>query len=602
MTKAPTASRGLLACLPTVRRLVALAIVCGCVAAIGGAPAAAQTFYVATDGNDLTGDGTAANPWGSIERGLAHLHDQGLDGSTLLVRPGTYAQRQRLIGTFTQGVEVRSETPYAARLHSNDRPVVAYANPRGASGITLEGFDIAHVGSGASPLVVHIDGGGGNAGIEKLTLRDNVIHDSYDNDLLKINNGAVDVVVENNIFYNQTGSDEHIDVNSVENLTIRDNIFFNDFAGSGRSNANNTSSYIVVKDSNADDDAFVGAAHVSVQRNVFLNWEGNTGASFVLVGEDAMPYIEARDVLVENNLMLGNSENVMRAAFGVKSGAQIVFRNNTVSGDLPSLAYAFRLLAENPLVTNDQIKFYNNIWSDPTGTMGASFGSGNDFSDTPAGDTTNWTLLNNLYDNGKAPIPSDPSEMINYTDDAARIVSDSGLPLLHSVVLPRFNQANATFADGSTSIREAFVRLVRQYGVPDPNSAGVDRALPAHSPTDDILGNPRGSLPDLGAAEQRALPVGDWDEDGDVDGRDFLGIQRTNPGNLAGWQDHFGQHALAPGSGLPTPEPASLLLLLSTAGSIGLLTRRRPQNPDSIGFRLARESARTPTSPTCVGL
>jgi len=48
---------------------------------------------------------------------------------------------------------------------------------------------------------------------------------------VKINNGAGEVTVEGNIFYNQQGSDEHIDVNSATDVVIQDNIFFNDFAG-----------------------------------------------------------------------------------------------------------------------------------------------------------------------------------------------------------------------------------------------------------------------------------------------------------------------------------------------------------------------------------
>ena len=38
----------------------------------------------------------------------------------------------------------------------------------------------------------------------------------------------------NNVFYNQSGSDEHIDINSVTDVLVQDNVFFNDFAGSGR--------------------------------------------------------------------------------------------------------------------------------------------------------------------------------------------------------------------------------------------------------------------------------------------------------------------------------------------------------------------------------
>ena len=58
------------------------------------------------------------------------------------------------------------------------------------------------------------------------------------------------------------------------------NIFFNDFAGSGRSNNNDTSSHIVIKDSN------LGSHNITVRRNVFLNWEGSTGSNFILIGED----------------------------------------------------------------------------------------------------------------------------------------------------------------------------------------------------------------------------------------------------------------------------------------------------------------------------
>ena len=59
-------------------------------------------------------------------------------------------------------------------------------------------------------------------------------------------------------------------MNSVTDVTIRDNIFFNDFAGSGRTNNNDTGSFIVVKDSNAGDDEQIGSERITVRRNVFL--------------------------------------------------------------------------------------------------------------------------------------------------------------------------------------------------------------------------------------------------------------------------------------------------------------------------------------------
>src|SRR5690606_5844235 len=143
---------------------------------------------------------------------------------------------------------------YAARLR-NDATVVTIFE---GQGITLSGFDIAHAGPGAGPLVIQIqdligDPGGADA-VSRIVLRNNIIHDSYNNDLIKLNNGARDVTIERNIFYNQAGSDEHIDINSVANVSIQDNIFFSDFAASGRSNEQDTSSYIVIKDSNGDED------------------------------------------------------------------------------------------------------------------------------------------------------------------------------------------------------------------------------------------------------------------------------------------------------------------------------------------------------------
>lgn len=451
--------------------------------------AAQQTWYVATTGIDSSGRGSEALPFATITFAL----DQASSGDLILVEPGVYNGRIRIRGQFNPDVTIRSRQPYRAQLRHNSTVLTIYNGSVGVAGVTIEGFDIAHSGAGAAPLVVQIQSESPQVS-ERITLRDNILHNSFNNDILKINNGARQIRVIGNLFYNQTGSDEHIDINSVDDVLVEGNVFFNDFAASGRVNGNDTASYIVIKDSNAGDDVYLGSRNIRVRRNVFLNWQGSTGSNFLLCGEDGTANFEAFDLLLENNLMLGNSANTMRAAFGVKGCRDVVFRSNTVVGNLPSLAFAMRLNREgsNPQLQN--IQFYNNIWSDPTGTM-------DDFSDTPPADTQSFTLNNNLYYNGGSAIPTDGSELVNISNDSAAIVGDPKLPAQGGLQTPVWNPNTQQFAGGHGRIIDVFRHLARTYGRPAPDGAGVSMSRVDQLPADDILGQPRGTGRSIGAAE-----------------------------------------------------------------------------------------------------
>ena len=451
----------------------------------------AQTVYVATNGVDSSAnDGSIGQPWRTITYAL----DQVSDGTLILVRPGLYSGRVRIRGQFANGVTVRSEIPYQAQLRHDATVLTIFNDAADIEGITLEGFDIAHSGPGASALVVQIQDGF-NRETRRITLRDNVLHDSFNNDILKINNGASEISVLGNLFYNQTGSDEHIDVNSVADVLIEGNVFFNDFAASGRPVLNDTSSYIVIKDSNGTDDEYLGSSNITVRRNQFLHWEGSTGSNFVLLGEDGQSFFEADGVLIENNLMLGDSANVMRAAFGCKGVRNVVFRSNTVSGNLPSLAFAMRLNTEGANQANQNISFYNNIWSDPSMTM-------DDFSDTPPGETSSFTIDNNLYWNGGAAIPVDPAELVNLTDDAQARLGDPALGSLSGLVLPVYAPGTGLIGGQHARIADAFVALATAFGEIGSGSAAIDQARADVMPADDLLGRPRLGPPDIGAWER----------------------------------------------------------------------------------------------------
>lgn len=440
---------------------------------------------------DDSNSGTAEQPWATIEYAAETIPDSTC---TIWVENGLYEGSHRINRRFETQTTIQAINPYQVILESNETVI----SISGATNVILEGFIFQHIDSNAEPIVVYIDGSRDGMA-EDIILRNNIFRNAYNNDLLKILDGVRFTTIENNVFYNQGPNDDHIDVNSVTDITIQDNIFFNDFAGSNMPDPGDTKAFITVKDSNENSDGLLGSERVTIRRNVFLNWQGGS-EPFLQIGNDGKPYHEAEDIWIENNLMIGNSADDVNTVIALAGVKNVYITNNTIVGDMPARAYALRIESkgENPL--NENIFFYNNIWSDPTGTMGAGpSNSENEFSDGHPEDNINLLVDNNLYWNGDEPIP--PGEVVSpLLDDAGRILAD---PLLNTdqseVVLPRWT--GAAFLSGNLTIREEFVRLVMLYGQIPAGSPAVDQANAEFAPADDILGHIRSSMPDLGAHE-----------------------------------------------------------------------------------------------------
>lgn len=457
-----------------------------CLTVLHSVSAFAQTYYVAVDGSDAPDRGSQQSPWATISYAI----DNVADGATILVGAGTYNGQVRLDQKFTSGIVIRSTPLYQARLrHNNGAAVICFT----CQGVTLEGFDIAHSTDNNRALVIQIQ----TSDARDVVLRNNIIHDSTNNDLLKINNGTRDILVQGNLFYNQAGSDEHIDINSVENVTVIDNVFFNSTSQAV------TSSYVLVKDSNGNSDGIVGSKDIKIRRNIFFNWQGNSGQSFVRIGEDNTPTFEAQNVLIENNLMLGNSSRMMRSAFTVGGSKDIRFQFNTVIGNLPSRSF-IRLVRGG--LANENISLSNNIWSDPTGTLGTEGFTGADVFEALSGANASVTLDNNVYYNGGDAIPSDADQEVNIEDDNNAKIGNPRLPLQTGIVLPVYN--GNSFGGDFGTIRQVFVDLASRYGKPAVGSIAINQASSTNVPSDDLLGAPRSSNADIGAIEVGAqLPI-----------------------------------------------------------------------------------------------
>jgi hypothetical protein len=357
--------------------------------------------------------------------------------------------------------------------------------------MTFRGFRLRQTPA-ASDVAVYVSGGNApTPAPNHLSFVDNIFHDAVDEDLLKIRSRSHTIVVRRNVFYNQGVNEQHIDANSVTDVVIEGNIFFNDFEASGRPDSGTTKHFIVVKDSNGGVDGLRGSERVSIRRNVFLNWQGGE-ESFVGVGNDGKAYHEAKQVRIASNLLIGNGRDDMNTPLTVFGARDVIFVNNTIVGDLPSDAFAFEVDVKDRNPKNLDVRFWNNIWSDPSGTM-------SQFSDGTRANTLGLELSNNLYWNDGREIPS--GDLVSpLRHDDRRVVLDPGLTTNHgSVTLPVWG--GSAFASGETSILAEFVRLVRSYGAIPAGSPAAGRASASVAPARDILGRAWVGHPDLGAFE-----------------------------------------------------------------------------------------------------
>lgn len=229
---------------------------------------------------------------------------------------------------------------------------------------------------------------------------------------------------------------------------------------------------------------------------MFLNWDGKADQAFIQLGEDGSAQPMITDALIENNLMIGNSSHPMAAQFQLKGPRNITVRANTIVGNFENTStFGFRIVTEgsNPEVRD--IFIYNNVWSDPTGTMGTRFINNYNL---VAPDTIE--LDNNLFWNGgnalpteEDPAPSEDPHLIN------------GNPLINAdqdhIILPVYDESLHRFQSGNATIRAEFERLVKIYGSIPAGSAAINHADPDRMPNDDILGISRDSSPDIGANE-----------------------------------------------------------------------------------------------------
>ncbi|MGA2063958.1 MAG: right-handed parallel beta-helix repeat-containing protein [Thermoguttaceae bacterium] len=461
----------------------------------GGEGLAAGIYYVAPNGSDTAGDGSRAKPWQTIRCATDKIPD---GGGTIILGDGLYEQTQSVGRRFSKACTVRAENPYRARLRGpagQNRVLYCY----GASHVTFRGLEMSGSGGTRGEYLVHV-----GAKSDHMSFDDCIIHDCYNNDLVKVNDLAQRVVFRNCVFFNQTdhGGDQHLDINTVTDITVEDSILLNDYSGSGRRSVNQSQGFVVVKNSGSTPNV---TRRIAFRRNIFLAWDGKPDQAFLLLGEDGKPFFEAQEVMIENNLFIHNSPVRSWGTLLLKGGLRdVTFRANTVVGH-PVVKWSGAFAAvclridENPPM--GEICFANNIWCDPSGGM-PRFTMSDAKVFAPG---SRQTMRNNIYWNGGKTIPSEARDVLVPDRDPKKCLGDPRLANPdEGVTLPRWQPAEGRFLSGRKTIRSEFERLARRYAALGEGSPALTAAEEAYMPADDILGNPRGRRPDIGCFQSTA--------------------------------------------------------------------------------------------------
>ncbi len=184
----------------------------------------AQTFYVATDGDDTTGDGSSAYPWRTIQ----HAVNQVGPGATILVRSGTYAgariETSGAPGAWITlkaeaGAAVLIDTPGPDNRHDSNLEFETWEGEGVVSYWVIEGLEVAYAPNWGIDLR-----GNGSAHSHHFVIRNNRVHENgTSSGTTGIFTAFVDdVVIEKNESYANGEHGIYLS-NSGDRFTVRDN-------------------------------------------------------------------------------------------------------------------------------------------------------------------------------------------------------------------------------------------------------------------------------------------------------------------------------------------------------------------------------------------
>ncbi|HEX5059089.1 MAG TPA: hypothetical protein VFV99_07000 [Kofleriaceae bacterium] len=404
----------------------------------GPLPPTGSVVYVATTGDDNSGDGTMGSPYRTIQR----TYDRVAPGTTILVQPGVYATPLDLTRTVSpERIAIAAVTPYTVTVEDLSQPLSC----SGCTGLVLDGLYVHATGSGGLP-VLHINGG------QDVVIRNCIVDNSGSSATIRLSGDPVNVTVLRNMVFDGNPplhAAQITDVSIVDNLVVHTRML------------NGPLMWL--------ESPLGGTSRI--QRNILAGFRGCIDCGMLEMRLDT-------GTRVESNLLVSSTAQ-SDGAFKLEGPIDATIQFNTVVGDVPGTAFALTGTEYNATPVSSLI-LRNNVFADPTGTLG-------DFSDGTTTDIPSPVLMSNAYWNNGAAMPPGVNDSVDWTNDPQAVLADPELPSFAAFTPPVWDAANHQFADGSKTICDEFYRIALSYGMPAAGSPLVGAATGPDRPLD-LLG------------------------------------------------------------------------------------------------------------------
>lgn len=473
----------------------------------------AAEYFVSTTGNNAN-SGINGSPW----RTLQHAANQVVPGDRVTVLPGNYTGfHLTRSGSATSPIEFFAQ-PGVMIDAPNTVTTRDGINLENASWVTIDGFNV----TGMNRAGVRSVGGSGTNLASHVTIRNiNATNNGYwgiftgfVNDLLIENNKTSGSTIEHGIYVSNSG----------DRPVIRNNESFNNFRNGIHMNG----------DKFQGGDGMISDALVSGNK-IYNNGSGG-GSGINMDG--------VMNSRIENNLLYDNHA----------SGISLY----KIDGKFGSTG--------NVVVNNTVHQASNGRWA-----LNIQH------------DSSNNTVLNNILISDhsfRGAIDISDEAMVGFVSDYNAMIGRFNVTIDEEEGIEQaynFSQWRNAFDLDLNSIAVApaaysalFANLAADDYQLSTTSLAKDSGTSQLAPLFDFAGHlrPMGAGFDRGAYEYVVTTPGDFDSDGDVDGRDLLVWQRDQSvGSLTDWRENYGIGALV--DSFSVPEPTSLLLVLSGLMSWG---------------------------------